>query len=271
MKTKLLLAFALLTPLAATAQLNLLVNGGFEIPPLVPGPTPGNPFVQINQSFVTGWQTTATDSLIELWESGYTRTDGGVTRTYNASTGSGLLDGQSQFAELNATQETALFQDVTFATVGSVDYFYLQRGRLGDLPGQVDTLRLTILYAGADGIFSSVFNNATGSYTTVGDDTIAFTTTSSANFAGGWTVNQGNDVFTSVAGGNYRFAYGSVAAFSGNGGDGLTFGNFIDNAAFGFDIASVPEPSTYGLLGAAALFGLVAARRIRSKSAALAS
>src|SRR5688572_29831214 len=102
MKTKLLLALALLSPLAATAQLNLLVNGGFEIPPLVPGPTPGNPVVQINQSFVTGWQTTATDSLIELWESGYTRTDGGISRTYNASTGSGFNDGQSQFAELNA-------------------------------------------------------------------------------------------------------------------------------------------------------------------------
>jgi hypothetical protein len=271
MKTKLLLAFALLSPLAATAQLNLLVNGGFEIPPLVPGPTPGNPVVQINEAFVTGWHTTATDSLIELWESGYTRTDAGTSRTYNASTGPGLADGQSQFAELNATQESALYQDVTFAQAGLVDFFFLHRGRLGDLAGQVDTLRLTILYAGANGTFQSTFNNATGSYTVVGDDIIAFTTTSSANFAGGWVPVFGNDVFTSVAGGNYRFAYGSVAAFSGNGGDGLTFGNFIDNAAFGFDIGAVPEPSTYGLIGAGALVGLVAFRRIRSKAAGLSS
>jgi hypothetical protein len=271
MKTKLILALALLSPLAAPAQLNLLQNGGFEIPPTVPGPDPLNPFVQINETFVNGWHTTATDSLIELWESGYTRTDGGVTRTYNASTGAGLLNGQSQFAELNATQESALYQDVTFTSVGLVDFFYLQRGRLGDLPAQTDTLRLTILYAGLDGIFSSVFNNATGAYTVVGDDAIAFTTTSSANYAGGWQSVSGNDIFTSVANGTYRFAYGSVSAFSGSGGDGQTFGNFIDNAAFGFDLVQVPvpEPSTYGLLGAVSLLAIVAVRRIRNKAAVL--
>jgi len=271
MKTKLILAFVLLSPLAAPAQLNLLQNGGFEIPPSVPGPDPVNPFVQINEGFVNGWHTTATDSLIELWESGYTRTDGGVSRTYNASTGAGLLNGEFQFAELNATQESALYQDVKFNSVGLVDFFYLQRGRLGDLAGQMDTLRLTILYAGADGLFSSIFNNATGAYTVTGDDSIAFTTTSSANFAGGWQAVSGNDVFTSVANGTYRFAYGSVSAFSGNGGDGQTFGNFIDNAAFGFDLVQVPvpEPSTYGILGVLSLLGIVAVRRIRSKSAVL--
>jgi hypothetical protein len=271
MKTKLLLVLALLSPFAARAQLNLLTNGGFEIPPDVPGPTAANPVVQINESFVTGWHTTATDSLIELWQSGYTRTDAGVSRTYNASTGSGLQNGGTQFAELNATQESALYQDVTFNAVGLVDFFFLHRGRLGDLADQMDSLRLTILYAGADGIFSSVFNNSTGSYTLTGDDSIAFTTTSSANYADGWKTVQGNDVFTSVAGGTYRFAYGSVSAFSGNGGDGLTFGNLIDNAAFGFDLVQVPvpEPSTYGMLGAAALFGLVMFRRIRTKSASL--
>jgi hypothetical protein len=271
MKTKLILALALFAPLVAPAQLNLLQNGGFEIPPTTPGPDPLNPFVQINESFVNGWHTTATDSLIELWESGYTRTDGGVTRTYNASTGAGLLNGGSQFAELNATQESALYQDVKFSDVGLVDFFYLQRGRLGDLAGQVDSLRLTILYAGVDGVFSSIFNNSTGAYTVAGDDSIAFTTTSSANFAGGWQQVSGNDVFTSVAGGTYRFAYGSMNAFSGNGGDGQTFGNFIDNAAFGFDLVSapVPEPSTYGILGALSLFALVAFRRVRNKSAVL--
>lgn len=270
MKTKFALALALLSPMAASAQLNLLVNGGFEIPPLAPGPTAGNPYVQINEAFVTGWHTTATDSLIELWQSPYTRADGGVSRTYNsAALGSGLLDGQEQFAELNATQESALYQDVTFASAGTVDYFYLQRGRLGDGPAQADTLRLTILYAGLDGIFQSTFNNASGSYTTVGDDLIAFTTTSSASFTGGWTVNQGNDVFTSVANGTYRFAYGSVNAFGGNGGDGRTFGNFIDNAAFGFELAEVPEPSTYGMLGAGALLGIAAFRRLRRQAAAV--
>ena len=264
MKTKFILTLALLSPLAAPAQLNLLTNSGFEIPPLAPGPTPSSPSVQINEAFVTGWHTTANNSQIELWESPNSTTDPG--RTYTSSSGSGLLNGQSQFAEVNAGQLGALFQDVTFASAGLVDVFFLHRGRLGDLAGQFDTLRLTVLYAGSNGTFSSTFNSATGAYTLVGDDTIAYTTVSQANFADGWKAVAGNDAFTSVAGGNYRFAFGAVGAF----GSDATSGNFIDNAFLGFDMVQppIPEPSTYGAVGALALLGVIAMRRFRQKPAA---
>ncbi|MEO7413155.1 MAG: hypothetical protein ABIZ81_07345, partial [Opitutaceae bacterium] len=139
MKTKLFLTLALLSPLAAPAQLNLLVNSGFEMPDDVPhGPRSSNQSVNVNEAFVAGWHTTAQNSLIEIWESPNTTADSG--RTYNSSSGAGPLNGQSQFAEVNANQLGALFQDVTFASAGLVDVFFLHSGRLGNLAGQVDTL-----------------------------------------------------------------------------------------------------------------------------------
>jgi hypothetical protein len=265
MKTKLILTLALLSPMAAPAQLNLLTNSGFEIPPLAPGPTPSDPSVRINESFVTGWHTTAQNHQIELWESPNAVTDPG--RTYTSSSGTGLRNGESQFAEVNAGQLGALFQDVTFGSAGLVDIFFLHRGRLGDLAGQVDTLRLTVLYAGSDGVFSSQFNTATGGYDLAAGESIAYTTLSQANFTDGWKNVGANDVFTSVAGGNYRFAFGAVGAH----GNDLTAGNFVDNAFLGFDLVQppIPEPSTYGALGALVLLGVVAVRRFRQKPADL--
>ncbi|MEO7797929.1 MAG: PEP-CTERM sorting domain-containing protein, partial [Opitutaceae bacterium] len=135
--------------------------------------------------------------------------------------------------------------------------------------GQVDTLRLTVLYDStpSDG-FNSVFNTATGAYSLAAGESIAYTTVSQANFTDPgqtWKTVWANDAFTSVANGNYRFAFGAVGAF----GSDATSGNFVDNAFFGFDMAQppIPEPSTYGAIGALVLIGVVAIRRMKKKPA----
>ncbi len=91
------------------------VNLGFETPlvrsnPMGPFPN----WALFDESFVPGWSTTASDTLIELWESTFL----GVT-SYAGG----------QHAEMNATQPSTLSQD--FATLGgdSVDWSVAHQGR----------------------------------------------------------------------------------------------------------------------------------------------
>lgn len=96
-----------------------LINGSFEEPDY-----PNNSVNFPDESMVPGWETSASDNIMEFWGGGFN--------------GVPAADG-SQFVELNANQVSTLFQDVA-TTPGQV-YFYrfYHRGRLGD-----DTLALNI-------------------------------------------------------------------------------------------------------------------------------
>ncbi len=91
------------------------VNLGFETPlvrsnPMGPPPN----WALFNEAVVPGWSTTASDNLIELWESTFL----GVTSFAGG-----------QHAEMNATQPSTLSQD--FATLGGdeLDWSVAHRGR----------------------------------------------------------------------------------------------------------------------------------------------
>ncbi len=77
-----------------------LVNGGFE-----EGTSGCNGI--FNESTINGWETTATDDMMEIWCDG--RVISGIT--YNAREG-------SRFAEINANQTAGLYQTIT-TTPGS--------------------------------------------------------------------------------------------------------------------------------------------------------
>ena len=205
----------------ATAQASL-INGSFEDPRLSPG-VPD--FFLLPESSVPGWQTTASDDIIEIWTDGFL----GVP-SYAGD----------QHAELNATEVSTLFQDAPGIPVGSVVGFeFAHRGRLG-----VDTMRLTITDLGSD--------NVPG----VGNDTVLFTKIySDGNTAWGFYTSMGEAPIIAL-GNTTRFAYESVSAAGGD----RTFGNFIDAADFGVGVAAVPEPSTILLVGIG-LAGLVVAYR----------
>lgn len=88
------------------------INGQFDLPGF-----PGvNGFGLFNEIQVPGWETTATDNLIEIWQSGH----------------SGIASQSSGYhAELNANRESALFQSVC-APPGTVfDWSVWHRGRRG--------------------------------------------------------------------------------------------------------------------------------------------
>ena len=157
-----------------------LVNGGFEQPAL----TSSN--AQLPQTSVPGWSTTASDKLIELWRTGFL----GVP----SSSG-------SQFAELNATQPSTLYQDIA-TTPGQTLYYSLDhRGRQG-----TDTMALDLGAPGATPNFTRQMtdgNTAWGKYT------------------GTYVVPAGQTTT--------RFAFRAVSSAGGV----LSVGNFLDNISFG--------------------------------------
>ena len=86
-----------------------LVNGSFELPEI-----PAKSYRLLNQRDVPGWDTTATDDKIELWSTGF----GGVTAPEG-----------NQFAELNATQPSELYQVVATAPGETLTWSLLHRAR----------------------------------------------------------------------------------------------------------------------------------------------
>lgn len=102
-------------------------NGGFESPVIA-----GTTFQLVNETAVPGWDTDATDNLIEIWKSGFQ----GVT-AYEGN----------QFAEINATQNAALFQNFTPTAGSNVSISFAHRGRAG-----VDVLRVVATDLGANGV-----------------------------------------------------------------------------------------------------------------------
>jgi hypothetical protein len=161
-----------------------LVNGEFELPII-----PARSFRQPNQRDVPGWNTTATDGKIEIWSTGF---QGVVAQDGN------------QFAELNATQPSELYQSVDTVPGETLTWSLLHRARAaGDIG---DTMSVNIGPEGGE-------PNAT--YT--------FTDALSAGWVrhtGEYTVPEGQTVT--------RFGFESGPTASGS----RSIGNFLDDIYF---------------------------------------
>ncbi|MEV4853068.1 MULTISPECIES: DUF7507 domain-containing protein [unclassified Microbacterium] len=160
-----------------------LANGSFEQPAFTAGVS------IVNADVVPGWSTTATDNQVEIWRSP------GNPRGYAAAQG-------SQFAELNATQASMLYQDVA-TTPGQTLYWSLKhRGREG-----TDTMRVMI------GVPGGTLTNVSGS---LADGTAAWGT-----HTGSYTVPAGQTTT--------RFGFQAVSTATGN----QSVGNLLDDISFG--------------------------------------
>jgi hypothetical protein len=200
---------------------NVIGNGSFELP-VQPGTTVG----LHNEAAVPFWETNATNDLIEIWSNGF---------------GSVVSADGTQHAELNATQVSTLYQDVTGIAINStVGYSFAHRGRNG-----VDTLELRISDLGTD--------NAGGGVGPAADTILYSQQFSTGNNA--WAQYGLGNIGPLTLGNDMRFEFASISAAGGN----QAIGNFLDNVSFGIGVG-VPEPSSCFLL-ISSLSALVLRRR----------
>ncbi|MEV4377886.1 Ig-like domain-containing protein [Streptosporangium sp. NPDC049644] len=165
-----------------------LVNGSFETPPVA---TIDWSISDASVNPSVGWHTTATDNKLEFWRGG--------------ASGVPAADGQ-QFAELNATQVSTLYQDLPTVPGTPMTWSLYHRGRLG-----TDVMRVLI---GAPG--ATVAQTPTGaSSPDISDDDTAW-----RHYSGVYVVPPGQTTT--------RFAFESVAAAGGT----PTAGNFLDGVVF---------------------------------------
>lgn len=282
-KTKLLGISALISlsgVSAATAQ--SLVNPSFEdnnvqtLQGLGAGQTlegSGNPgYVIVTANNINGWQTTAANNGIEVWQSGFSPGGNTVDRA-NVANG-------TQFVEINATQSATLFQDLTIGAAAGTTQLYFNfwhRARAEDANVEVNVLRLTITDLGANAVIGG------------GDDVQLFSRIFATELnpldigsTNGWanydSAQFGNTI--SAAAGVARPIRFSYEALTGNGitadifqttgatptmamsttvdatNAQDTFGNFLDNAQFSTD-PSVSVPFDFSPnLGVGILGGL---------------
>lgn len=212
------------SPVAAGAEQNPvtcppnavgLANSSFEEPTLK-----GTRFLTDDK--VPGWSTTAADRQIELWGPG------------NAFANRGnevpATDGR-QFAELNATQPSMLYQDV--ATTPGQKLRWRIRHRARDISRRVDADTMHVLI-GAPGEESPQTPSGT-----TGPD-ILDTDAEWGTWTGVYTVPPGQTTT--------RFGFKAVSAASGN----AARGNFLDDITFGTPacLIAVKSASTEGPLAA---------------------
>ena len=107
---------------------NAIQNPGFETPSI------GRTFLQMPQENVPDWETTAKEGKIEFGGNWYSHT----APHYSTSTDKNNAEGY-QFAELNADEESTLYQNVTTVGGNVYEWGLQHRGRIG-----VDKMALII-------------------------------------------------------------------------------------------------------------------------------
>ena len=212
-----LLGLLMSSPSVATAQQDPetcppavgLTNSSFEQPD-VRGPWLGP------QSSVPGWSTTAGDKVIEIWGPGNAGANHGVE--VPAVTG-------DQFAELNATQASTLYQDVATTPGQTLRWRISHRARNVSPAADRDTMNVLI---GTTADPRPQTPTGAGSPDIVDDDTAW------GHWTGDYEVPPGQTTT--------RFAFKAVSTASGN----RTLGNFLDGIEFGTSACLITAKSATG-------------------------
>lgn len=177
-----------------------------------------------------GWETTNTDNLVELqrqvrgYEQDGTSNDGGYFDSLAIQPARGAV-----WAELNATQDAAIYQDVTLTSGTEYTWSIKHHGRVFDVDG-TDEMLVKIGPVGG----SLAVQNSIRAYLPINDDLFSGAPVYSDDFDSGsqirgsledgWIMYRGT--FTPESTGEYRFLFQSVDGWN------LTVGNLLDDIEF---------------------------------------
>ena len=184
-----------------------LQNGSFESPTVaagaganVPGSKPAAPTAVV-------WSTTATDNAIELWR------NGGNVQSANGGLAISAQSG-SQWAELNANQASALYQDLPTTPGVTMRWSIWHRARSSNAIAGDQSNTMQVLIGSTVTQVPQV---------PAGQTTANITTSDSAwvNYTVTYTIPAGQTTT--------RFQFAAISGTSGN----PTLGNYLDNITFG--------------------------------------
>ena len=196
---------------ACPSRVVALGNGDFEAPVVQPGAGRMVDSGVPGQS-VTVWQTTATDNLIEFWR------NGGNAQSANNNVPIVAQSGE-QWVELNANQQSALYQDVPTTSGEQMRWSIWHRARATSVPNGQDVMQVQIGRPG--NVVPAVPTGQTGPDISTGP-------AAWVRYTGTYVVPAGQPTT--------RFQFAAVRTSSGS----ITVGNFLDNISF----ATVPCLST---------------------------
>ncbi|MEH1842151.1 MAG: hypothetical protein V7L20_26325 [Nostoc sp.] len=230
-------ATLVLQPTSAQAQYiqRSFLNPSFESP--VFGSAGQKCYVQVSPGIVPGWETThgsvkagtgscsgytspGTVPLIEIWTTGFSSVNTATTPT---SAG-------NQFAELNAEQNSELYQNICLLKDETITFSLLHRGRGGN--GTTPDVANFLIGLNTDststvfGTFSTT-NNGTVTVQPVAQNGATIPNVSNNNAGNGWVRYTGTVPYTGASG-NRPVGFAAVSTASGNN----TVGNFLDEVQF---------------------------------------
>ncbi|MEH2146381.1 beta strand repeat-containing protein [Nostoc sp.] len=234
-------ATLVLQPTSVQAQYiqRSFLNPSFESP--VFGSAGQQCYVQVSPSIIPGWETThgsvanGTGSctgytspgkvpLIEIWTTGF---NGGNGNTFTATT---PTSAGNQFAELNAEENSELYQNICLLKNETITFSFLHRGRGGD--GTTSDVANFLIGLNTDptstvfGTFSTT-NNGTVRPQPVAQNGATIPNVSNNNAGNGWVRYAGTVPYTGASG-NRPVGFAAISTASGNN----TVGNFLDEVQF---------------------------------------
>jgi hypothetical protein len=229
-------ATLVLQPTVAQAQYiqRSFINPGFEQP--VFGSAGQKCYVQVSPGIIPGWETThgsvkagggnctgyvspGTVPLVEIWTTGFNSVSTATTPT---SAG-------NQFAELNAEQNSELYQNMCLINNETITFSFLHRGRSSATTADVANFLIGLNTDPTPTIFGrfSTTSNGTVTVQPVAQNGAIIPTVSNNNAGNGWVRYQGTVSYTGASG-NKPVGFAAVSSANGDN----TFGNFLDEVQF---------------------------------------
>ncbi len=224
-----------LQPTLAKAQIQRsFINPSFEQP--VFGSTGQQCYVQVNPSVIPGWETThgsvragggscsgytspGVVPLIEIWTTGF----------IGVSTATTPTSGGNQFAELNAEQNSQLYQNLCLYNGETISFSFLHRGRGSTTVPDVANFLIGLNTDPSPDIFGKFSTTSNGTVTAqpVAQNGATIPAVSNNNAGNGWVQYSGTVPYTGTTG---IRPVGFAAVSTGSGDN--TVGNFLDGVQF---------------------------------------